>query len=885
MKRKFVLLSIASVIIAAGFGPQEAENFEEESTISDTEYYTEQYRPQYHFSTPQGRLADPNGLIYYNGEYHLFHQKMGTWAHAVSKDMLHWEHLPIALEHDELGQALSGTAVIDWNDTTGFFDGKAGMVAIYTSTANGEEQGIAYSKDNGRTWARYTGNPVIENPGIKDFRDPKVFWHEETEKWVMAVTTDKSVTFYNSPNLINWEYQSKFGVDEQGNEEGSHIAVWETPDLFRLPVDGDKENQKWVLTVSIGDNPVTEGSTNQYFIGEFDGSVFVNDHSPEKIFYTDAGKDFYAAQSFNELAEGDDRRIWIGWMANWRYPYESPTYPWMGSMSIPREVTLQTNQEGEIRLFQEPIRELETIRATEQSFDSFMVEGNHEIEGFSGASYEFEAQISWDDVDEFGIRLRQSEKEETVFGVDVTDETLFLDRSNAGLQTLIDRNGEPFPFGKRFNAPFSSDRKSIKIRGLVDESSVELFIDNGETVFTNLIYTKPTNTGIELYANGGSINVESIDFYHLQSTWRDAPKEGEMERIVVSDELIILPQGETAELTAGAKPDWFIQTEPFQWTADNEGIIEIHELNDKTISVKGLKPGTTTVTVREPNGISTKKVTIRVTDSSTDYLFGWGPSPFNRAIDGKWDVFGQSTINSFLSFSQVWSRIYREELLTGDFTLSADIKWIKQGSEGFPKYGIALEDQDSNSLFAFLNKDINKLETFAETSSESGWEGVDLPAAIDLAEPQNLKIERKENLFTFYVNGVEVYKRIVEMDDTLTAGAITENVEARYTNFTVEPAFKKYRLDDLIEAAETSSELSKGVKQSSLAHLKNAQKHFEKAQQLYENKKVVQANKEEVKGYEKIEQFSSHLQKSKENQKAKDLIKMAVYIINHQTES
>lgn len=146
-----------------------------------SDYYTEMYRPQYHFSTPTGNLADPNGLIYFEGEYHLFHQKNGNWAHAVSKDLLHWEHLPIALEHDSLGQALSGSAVVDWKDSTGFFGGKVGLVAIYTNTEGGEAQSIAYSKDNGRTWERYKGNPVIKNPGIKDFRDPKVFWHEETK--------------------------------------------------------------------------------------------------------------------------------------------------------------------------------------------------------------------------------------------------------------------------------------------------------------------------------------------------------------------------------------------------------------------------------------------------------------------------------------------------------------------------------------------------------------------------------------------------------------------------------------------------------------------------------------------------------------------------------
>lgn len=485
-----------------------------------SDYYTELYRPQYHFSTPTGNLADPNGLVYFEGEYHLFHQKDGNWAHAVSKDLLHWKHLPIALEHDKLGQALSGSAVVDWKDSTGFFGGKAGLVAIYTNTEGGEAQSIAYSKDNGRTWERYEGNPVIPNPGIKDFRDPKVFWHEETKKWVMVVSTNQSVTFYNSDNLIDWKYQSQFG-----DFDGYHVAVWECPDLFKLPVDGDKDNEKWVLHVSIGDNEETNGSTAQYFIGEFDGTEFINDNSPDTVLITDFGQDFYAAQSFSDVSERDGRRIWLGWMSNWRYPYQSPTEPWMGSMSIPRQLSLRTIDDGSIRLFQEPVEEIESLRVDTTSIEPFGLNGERLINEFSGTTFEFEAIIEWDMVDEFGIKLRKSEEEETVFGINVKEEKAFLDRTYAGLDYLIDRNGNPFQFGRRYETSYPSDRKQVKIRGLVDESSVEIFVNDGEYTFTNLIYTMPTNDKIELYTKGGSVEIVSLNFYHLYSTWRERPKE------------------------------------------------------------------------------------------------------------------------------------------------------------------------------------------------------------------------------------------------------------------------------------------------------------------------------------------------------------------------
>jgi len=214
--------------------------------------YKEKYRPQYHFSPEKNWSNDPNGMVYYQGEYHLFYQYNPAdvvwgpmhWGHAVSKDLIHWEHLPIALEPDQkLGMIFSGSAVVDKNDTTGFFDGGEGLVAIYTTHLEREEgplqqQAIAYSKDNGRSWTKYEGNPVIKNYGVEDFRDPKVIWHQETEKWVMVVACDDRVRFYNSPDLKEWKYLSEFG-----SELGSHGGVWECPDLFKLPVEENNASE------------------------------------------------------------------------------------------------------------------------------------------------------------------------------------------------------------------------------------------------------------------------------------------------------------------------------------------------------------------------------------------------------------------------------------------------------------------------------------------------------------------------------------------------------------------------------------------------------------------------------------------------------------------
>lgn len=575
---------------------------------ANDDYYTERYRPQYHFSTLAGNLADPNGLIYFKGEYHLFHQKNGHWAHAISKDLLHWEHQPIALEHDELGQALSGSAVVDWNDSTGFFDGKAGLVAIYTSTVGGEAQSIAYSKDRGRTWERYEGNPVIKNPGIKDFRDPKVFWHDETEKWVMVVSTDKSVTFFGSDNLINWHYLSRFG-----DGQGSHAAVWECPDLFRLAVDGDEGNEKWVLHVSIGDNNKTNGSTAQYFVGEFDGEQFINDHSPETVLITDYGQDFYAAQSFSDIPKKDGRRIWLAWMANWRYPYQSPTDPWMGAMSIPRELSLKTMEDGSVRLFQEPIKEIKKLRANEYSIKELEIEGDYRITDFSGTTFEFEGIIQWEDVEEIGIRVRQSDEEETVVGLNTITETVFVDRTNSGFDRIIDRNGEFFQFGSRYEANYPAYKKQLKLRGFIDESSIEIFVNDGELVFTNLIYTNSTNSGIELYTKGGKAEVVSLNFFHLHSTWRNPPKEDEITQIVVNEDRIHIKVEEETTVKGQVKPDWLHGNgDQLLWFVEDPEIIELANDGSSAI-IKGKKVGTTQVVVTDINQTVEKKVSVRVT--------------------------------------------------------------------------------------------------------------------------------------------------------------------------------------------------------------------------------------------------------------------------------
>ena len=250
-----------------------------------TKVYTEMYRPQYHFSPEEKWMNDPNGLVYHNGIYHLFYQFYPDdivwgpmhWGHAISEDMVHWEHKPIALYPDEHGLIFSGSAVVDHNNTSGFAkNGEVPLVAIFTyHLMEGEKagrndfqtQGIAYSLDNGDTWTKYENNPVIGNPGIRDFRDPKVFWHEESEQWIMALVAGDHAKFYSSPDLKQWKFLSDFG-----KYQGAHGGVWECPDLFKLKAEGTEE-EKWVLIISINPGAPNGGSGTQYFIGEFDGAI------------------------------------------------------------------------------------------------------------------------------------------------------------------------------------------------------------------------------------------------------------------------------------------------------------------------------------------------------------------------------------------------------------------------------------------------------------------------------------------------------------------------------------------------------------------------------------------------------------------------------------
>ena len=478
-------------------------------------YYTEPFRPQYHITCPEGWLNDPNGLVYFEGEYHAFYQYFGeskfpadlkSWAHAVSTDLVHWEPLPVALEPDEYGSIWSGSAVVDHNNSSGLFSDtpeKAGLVAFYTCTDVNDgcrqQQSMAYSKDKGRTWIKYQGGkPIITSKDDPlrhhDFRDPKVFWHGESSQWMMIVAGGP-VRFYSSHNLIDWEPQ---GMQDD--------LFTECPDFFCLPADGDGTNPKWILS---------SGGV-WYMTGDFklDGGVYK--------FFPDTGDrlpfnrapDVYAGVTFSDIP---GRRIMMHWMVNISYPFQTGeiTDPWNGALSLPYELTLKT-VDGKLQLMQNPVKELSSLRRAEYAFDNLSVSPDavNPLAELRADKAEITAVIRPDDAAEVGLKLRVGNGQETVVRYTSADRLLTVDRTHAG--------ANPTPeFPGTYSCPVPLEDGKLKLHLFLDWSSVELFTQDGREVFTALIYPDPASTGLALYAKGGEAVFESLRVYGQESLYND----------------------------------------------------------------------------------------------------------------------------------------------------------------------------------------------------------------------------------------------------------------------------------------------------------------------------------------------------------------------------
>ncbi len=454
-------------------------------------------------------MNDPNGMVFYKGVWHLFFQYYPDstvwgpmhWGHATSNDLVHWEERPVALYPDSLGYIFSGSVVVDQDNTTGLGkNGKTPLVAIFTHhDPKGEKDGslkfqnqsMAYSLDEGNTWAKYAGNPVLKNPGIKDFRDPKVSWNKMAKKWIMTLATKDRITFYSSPDCKQWTRESEFGASV-----GAHGGVWECPDLFPL---ADNGKTVWVLLVSINPGGPHGGSATQYFIGDFDGKHFTS--SQKDIRWLDAGTDNYAGVTWSNTG---DRRVFLGWMSNWQYAQVVPTEKWRSAMTIPRELGL-TKINGEYYLSSEPAKEMEAIGLKESVFTN-LASLEKELPGPA------RLHLQLDRVESFSVTLSNAAGEKWVAGFDADSNYFFIDRAQSGIKN----------FEKGFSSRVTSKRintaRSLELTLVIDNASAELFADGGLTTMSSIFFPKENYKSISIRGNQ-KFSIQKASLIPLESIW------------------------------------------------------------------------------------------------------------------------------------------------------------------------------------------------------------------------------------------------------------------------------------------------------------------------------------------------------------------------------
>ena len=449
--------------------------------------YHETYRPQFHFTAAKNWINDPNGLVFYKGQYHLFFQhnplstKWGnmTWGHAVSTDLLRWRQMDNALEPDAMGTMFSGSAVVDWNNTSGFQKGNEKvLVAIYTAAGDTSEQSkgqkftqcLAYSIDAGKTWSKYGKNPILAHVRGGN-RDPKIVWHDQSKHWIMALYLDgNDFAFYSSPDLKTWQQIQTMTVPDCA----------ECPDFFPMSIDGDATNIKWVWTAANG----------HYLVGSFDGQSFKPESkAPQQI---DFGKGYYAVQTYSDTPDG--RRIQIGWMNNGRYP----RMPFNHQMSIPRELKLKRTA-NDLRLYNLPISEIDSLRKKTQFWKNAAVKpGENLLADVRGEYLDIRAEFEAGDAEQFGLRLR--------------GEPIFYSVKTKRLTT-----------GVIGSAPLDLENGLLKLHILLDRTSLEIFANDGRVSITGCFLPPDDNKFLETVAIGGTARIRSLDIHELNSIWPKAP--------------------------------------------------------------------------------------------------------------------------------------------------------------------------------------------------------------------------------------------------------------------------------------------------------------------------------------------------------------------------
>ena len=476
-------------------------------------------RPAVHFTARRNWLNDPNGLVFLDGEYHLFfqHNPDGadwgsmSWGHAVSADLATWTELPVALRHTGAEAVYSGSVVLDRDNTSGFGTptGPA-LVAVHTildEDTRRQSQTLAWSTDRGRTFTRY-GHPVLDI-GSEHFRDPKVFWHRDCERWTMVVARSREhrVALYASSDLRSWRHLSDFG------KAGAVGGVWECPDLFRLDVENEPGSSAWVLLVSLYPGSPAGGSGTQYFVGAFDGTAFTaTEHG-----WLDHGRDNYAGVTFNDAP--DERRILIGWMSNWDYAASTPTRPWRGAMTVPRELRLRRVGDR-LLLTQQPV--LVPHRRTHH-VERFEVADGTTTLPFAGTAYRVELGLRPMDATSCGLLVRVGPGQHTRIGYDAARGEVFRDRRRSGTTAFDARFGDVQSVALHRGASGPMADGELRLQVVVDTCSVEVFTADGTVCLTDLIFPEPNSTGIAVFAERGTALCTGVDLQALspRGLWRN----------------------------------------------------------------------------------------------------------------------------------------------------------------------------------------------------------------------------------------------------------------------------------------------------------------------------------------------------------------------------
>ena len=519
-------LSGVLAVLLLGFLSCKEENPNPEKVskaVMDTTY-REPHRLQFHFTPPAAWMNDPNGMFYLDGEYHLSYQYYPDstvwgpmhWGHAVSRDLVRWEHLPVALKPDSLGYIFSGGAVVDTANTSGFGSRlNPPVVAAFThhnpetekaGRDDFQSQSIAYSLDNGRYWTKYSGNPVLKNEtGIRDFRDPKIIWHPETGKWVMALAVYDQVQFYASPDLKSWSYLSDFGIP-------GDTRLWECPDLFPLQ-DPDTGQTKWVLIVSIQQEGPNGGTATSYFVGDFDGVRFIA--NPAEQQWLDWGTDNYAFVTWDHAPTGPGERIGIGWMSNWQYAQQVPTETWRSAMTLPRVLTLQA-EDGGYSLNSSPVAALEGLRGERTDLGKRTIAKEEEVTGaFSPSQCELLLHTDLENTTAtlFGMTLSNGKGDRLILGFDRENQQVWVDRRQSGPKGF----SEDFYKGPH-TAPLEvEDLRDLRI--YLDVASLEVFAGQGALNFTEIFFPEAPYDTLTFWADEGVWVIGSGTVFSLEGIW------------------------------------------------------------------------------------------------------------------------------------------------------------------------------------------------------------------------------------------------------------------------------------------------------------------------------------------------------------------------------